>query len=154
MYRIQAENSLLTAQVEGLQSNVMNLQKRQKKSNLLLLDLPTEEEGGAVIFSPSKEARELEKTEKAQIRKKEREQRQREAAEKERQKEEQKFAKLADLQLQIDILTTLMLRTSRTDPNSKKSKAKRSGEVEEEVVDEVITTNRRGRQIRLAHRCR
>ncbi|EED15568.1 pogo transposable element, putative [Talaromyces stipitatus ATCC 10500] len=137
VHRIQAENALLKAQVEGLQRTVVNLKKRQNKKKPLLLDLHSEKEGGAIFFSPSKvqqardlqlqkdkntaqgqarkddkklqqklAAQKLERIEKAQIRQKKREQRQQEAAEKERQKEEQKLAKLADLQLQNDVLTT------------------------------------------------
>ncbi|EED13953.1 conserved hypothetical protein [Talaromyces stipitatus ATCC 10500] len=187
VHRIQAENALLKAQVEGLQRTVVNLKKRQNKKKPLLLDLHSEKEGGAIFFSPSKvqqardlqlqkdkntaqeqarkddkklqqklarEAQKLERIEKAQIRQTKREQRQQEAAEKERQKEEQKLAKLADLQLQKDVLTTPKPCTNQRNPNSKQSKPKISNEAKEEVIEEVIATNRRGRQIRLPVRYR
>ncbi|EED21149.1 conserved hypothetical protein [Talaromyces stipitatus ATCC 10500] len=102
----------------------------------------------------AKEAKEQEKQERAQIRQKKRDEREKQAAEKERQKLEQKLAKQADLQLQKDALAKAKQPTSRTNPNSKKLKHKQRSEIEDEVIDEVITTNRRGREIRLPTRFR
>ncbi|EED23505.1 conserved hypothetical protein [Talaromyces stipitatus ATCC 10500] len=62
---------------------------------------------------------------------------------KQRQKLEEKLAKQANLQLQKDIIATTNPRKSRTNPNSRKLKRKQSSEVEEEVIDEVLATNRR-----------
>ncbi|EED11636.1 conserved hypothetical protein [Talaromyces stipitatus ATCC 10500] len=61
MLHLSTENILLKAQVEGLQRGISNINKRQAKKRTLLLDLPAENEGGAIFFSPSKvqQARDL-----------------------------------------------------------------------------------------------
>ncbi|EED19145.1 conserved hypothetical protein [Talaromyces stipitatus ATCC 10500] len=139
MLHLSTENILLKTQVEGLQRALITAKKCPNKEKSLLLDLPTQNEGGAIFFSPpkvqqardlqlqkdedaaheqarkdnkklqqqlTKQAKELEKAEKAQIWQQQREQRQQEAAEKQRFKDKQELAKLADLQLQKDILET------------------------------------------------
>lgn len=187
MLHLSTENILLKAQVEGLQRTIININKRQAKKKPLLLDLPAENEGDAIFFSPSKvqqardlqvqkdenaaqeqarkddkklqqqlakQAKELEKVEKAQIWQKKREQRQQEAIEKQRLKDEQELAKLADLQLQKDVLATPKPCTKRTNPISKQSKPKSRPTAPLEAAEEVTATNRRGRQIRLPERYR
>lgn len=187
MISLATENALLRLRCEGLEKALINEKKHRIKKRPLLLDLPADNEGGAIFFSPSKiqqardlqlqkdteavqeqarkddkklqqqllkESRELEKLKRAQIRKEKRQQRQQEAVEKQRQKDEQELAKLADLQLRKDVLATPKPRTKRTAPISKKSRPKSPRKVDEKVNEEVVTTNRRGREIKLPARFR
>lgn len=101
-----------------------------------------------------KEAKELEKIERAQFRQKQQEERQQEAAKKQLAKEEQELAKLADLQLQKDVLATPKPHTNRMNPKPKKSKPTRGLFDPVQLDEPIVTTNRRGRQIRLPERFR
>ena len=96
----------------------------------------------------TKQAREAEKIEKARIRQEKREQREQEAAEKQRLKDEQELAKLADLQLQKDVILTLKASKRPKKQISMQAKPRAQPEADLEAHEEVITTNRRGRAIR------
>jgi DDE superfamily endonuclease/Tc5 transposase DNA-binding domain len=101
-----------------------------------------------------KESREQEKLERAQIRQQKQEERRQQAAEKQHLKDEEKLAKQADLQLQKDVIATPKRSKKQPTPILKLKEPKTSSLVDEEVVEEVIPTNRRGRQIRLPVRFR
>ncbi|EED23179.1 conserved hypothetical protein [Talaromyces stipitatus ATCC 10500] len=95
-----------------------------------------------------KQAREAEKVERAQIRQEKREQREQEAAEKQRLKDEQELAKLADLQLQNDVIATPKASKRPTKQISRQAKPRAQPEAHVEDNEVVVTTNRRGRAIR------
>ncbi|EED17275.1 conserved hypothetical protein [Talaromyces stipitatus ATCC 10500] len=95
-----------------------------------------------------KQAREAEKVKRAQIRQEKREQREQEAAEKQRLKDEQELAKLADLQLQNDVISTPKASKRPTKQISRQAKPRVQPEAHVEDNEVVVTTNRRGRAIR------
>ncbi|EED12682.1 pogo transposable element, putative [Talaromyces stipitatus ATCC 10500] len=95
-----------------------------------------------------KQAKEAEKVKRAQIRQEKREQREQEAAEKQRLKDEQELAKLADLQLQNDVISTPKASKKPTEQISRQAKPRVQPEAHVEDNEVVVTTNRRGRAIR------
>ena len=54
MHALSIENMLLKQQNNGLKQSLVNEKKRRKRGKPLLLDFPTEENGGAMFFSPTK----------------------------------------------------------------------------------------------------
>ena len=54
MYALSLENMLLKQQNNGLKQSLINEKKRRKRGKPLLLDFPTENDGGAMFFSPTK----------------------------------------------------------------------------------------------------
>ena len=54
MYALSLENMLLKQQNNGLKQSLINEKKRRKRGKPLLLDFPTENNGGAMFFSPTK----------------------------------------------------------------------------------------------------
>lgn len=95
-----------------------------------------------------KQAKEAEKAKNAQIRQEKREQRQQEAAEKQRLKDEQELAKLADLQLQNNVIATPKASKRPKKQISKQAEPKAQPEAHSEDNGVVVTMNRRGRAIR------
>ncbi|EED17213.1 conserved hypothetical protein [Talaromyces stipitatus ATCC 10500] len=95
-----------------------------------------------------KQAKDAEKVKRAQIRQEKREQREQEAAEKQRLKDEQELAKLADLQLQNDVISTPKASKKPTEQISRQAKPRVQPEAHVEDNEVVVTTNRRGRAIR------
>jgi hypothetical protein len=51
---LATKNMLLKLHCEGLEKALVNKQGHQKKKKPLLLDLPTNNEGGAIFYSPKK----------------------------------------------------------------------------------------------------
>jgi hypothetical protein len=178
---LSTQNILLTNELRGIKNALMHAKKRQTKKKPLLLDLPAEENDGALFMSPSKvqqardlvlqkdeaaaqekahkddkklqqelakQAKEMEKAERAQIRKEKREQRLQEAAEKQRLKDEQALAKLANLQLQNNVVATPNASKRSQKQIPKPALPKPSLEAHSEDNGVVVTTNRRGRAIR------
>jgi hypothetical protein len=96
----------------------------------------------------AKQAREFKKAERAQIRQEKRIQREHEAAEKERFKVEQELAKLADLQLQNDVISTPKVSKRPQKQISKQAELEAQPKALLKDNEVVITTNRRGRAIR------
>ncbi|GAM37109.1 pogo transposable element [Talaromyces pinophilus] len=96
----------------------------------------------------AKEAKEAKKIENARIREERRIQREEEATEKQRLKDEQELAKLADLQLQNDVISTPKASKRPKKQISTQAKPKAQPEADLEAHEEAITTNRRGRAIR------
>ena len=54
MHALSIENMLLKQQNNGLKQSLVNEKKRRKRGKPLLLDFPTENDGGAMFFSPTK----------------------------------------------------------------------------------------------------
>ena len=54
MHALSIENMLLKQQNNSLKQSLVNEKKRRKRSKPLLLDVPTENDGGAMFFSPTK----------------------------------------------------------------------------------------------------
>ena len=54
MYALSLENMLLKQQNNSLKQSLINEKKRRKRGKPLLLDFPTENNGGAMFFSPTK----------------------------------------------------------------------------------------------------
>ena len=54
MHSLSVENMLLKQQNDGLKQSLVNEKKRRKRSKPLLLDFPTQENGGAIFYSPTK----------------------------------------------------------------------------------------------------
>ena len=54
MHALSIENMLLKQQNNGLKQSLVNEKKRRKRGKRLLLDIPTENDGGAMFFSPTK----------------------------------------------------------------------------------------------------
>ena len=54
MHVLSIENMLLKQQNNGLKQSLVNKRKRRKRGKPLLLDVPTENNGGAMFFSPTK----------------------------------------------------------------------------------------------------
>ena len=54
MYSMSIENMLLRQQNNGLKQSLINEKKRRKRGKPLLLDIPTEQDGGAIFWSPNK----------------------------------------------------------------------------------------------------
>ena len=54
MYALSLENILLKQQNNGLKQSLINEKKRRKRGKPLLLDFPTENDGGVIFFSPTK----------------------------------------------------------------------------------------------------
>jgi hypothetical protein len=184
---LTAQVMLLKSENQGLKNALIHEKKHRSKGRTLLFDLPTEQEGGAIFFSPTKiqqareqlqikdeqaelekaqkaekklqqqikkQSKELEKAERAQQRQIQREKRQEEAAQKQLTKAEQELHKLADLQLQKDVLDALRPHTDQMKQKSIKTKPAESSTDVVHAEEPVVATNRRGRQIRLPERFR
>ena len=54
MHVLSIENMLLKQQNNGLKQSLVNKRKRRKRGKPLLLDVPTENNDGAMFFSPTK----------------------------------------------------------------------------------------------------
>ena len=54
IYALSVENMLLKQQNDGLKKSLINEKKRRKRGKPLLLDYPTENDGGAMFYSPTK----------------------------------------------------------------------------------------------------
>ena len=54
MHTLSIKNILLKQQNDGLKQSLINEKKRRKRGKPLLLDFPTEENGRAIFFSPTK----------------------------------------------------------------------------------------------------
>ena len=54
MHALSVENMLLKQQNDGLKKSLINEKKRRKRGKPLLLDYPTENDGGAMFYSPTK----------------------------------------------------------------------------------------------------
>ena len=54
MHTLSIENMLLKQQNNGLKQSLVNERKRRKRGKSLLLDVPTENNGGVIFFSPTK----------------------------------------------------------------------------------------------------
>jgi hypothetical protein len=96
----------------------------------------------------AKQAKEAKKAERAQIRQEKQEQRAQEALEKQRLKDEQELAKLADLQLQNDVIATPKASKRPIKQDSRRAEPRAQPEVHSKDNKMVITMNRRGRAIR------
>lgn len=54
MHALSTENMLLKMQNDGLKKRLINEKKRRKRGKPLMLDFPTQNEGGAIFYSPNK----------------------------------------------------------------------------------------------------
>jgi hypothetical protein len=54
MHALSTENMLLKMQNDGLKKRLVNEKKRRKRGKPLMLDFPTQNEGGAIFYSPNK----------------------------------------------------------------------------------------------------
>ena len=54
MHALSVENILLKQQNDDLKKSLINEKKRRKRGKPLLLDFPTQEDGGAMFYSPTK----------------------------------------------------------------------------------------------------
>ena len=54
MHALSVENMLLKQQNDGLKQSLINEKKRRKRGKPLLLDIPAENDGGAIFYSPTK----------------------------------------------------------------------------------------------------
>lgn len=54
MHALSTENMLLKMRNDGLKKRLVNEKKRRKRGKPLMLDFPTQNEGGAIFYSPNK----------------------------------------------------------------------------------------------------
>jgi hypothetical protein len=125
LQHLATENILLKMELEGLKRTLITIQKRQSKKKPLLLNMPSDSDGGAIFFSPSKvqQARDLQF------------QKDQEAAHEQAQKEDKKLQqKLAKEAKEFEKLQKAQIRQKKREERLQEAAIKQQQKDEEELA--------------------